>query len=103
MRWGHQPEQGAIMAKRKKRSKVPKRGKLRRGNSAKRGKARKAGKSARAKATKQTVAKAKPKPAPVKKAARKEVAPAVETVEHPAPEFEEVRQVSPGPDEPEEC
>jgi len=30
------------------------------------------------------------------------VAPAVETVEHPAPEFEEVGQASPGPDEPEE-
>jgi hypothetical protein len=45
----------------------------------------------------------------VKKAVRKErmkqpVAPAVETVtvEHPAREFEEVSQVSPGPDEPKE-
>jgi hypothetical protein len=74
------------MAKRKKGSKVQKRGKLRRVNSAKRGKASKAGKSA--KATKRT---AKPKPAPVKKTARKvkqPVAPAVETVavEKPAPD-----------------
>jgi hypothetical protein len=45
----------------------------------------------------------------VKKAARKErikqpVVAAVETgaVEHPAPEFEEVNKVSPGPDEPAE-
>jgi hypothetical protein len=70
---------GAIMAKRKKGSKVQSRAKLRRANSAKRGKAHKA---ARAKATKRTVAKAKPKPAPVKKAARKvkqPVAPVVET------------------------
>jgi hypothetical protein len=64
------------MAKRKKGSKVQSRAaKLRRGNSAKRGKARKV-----AKAAKRTVAKAKPKPAPVKKAARRDVAPAVETV-----------------------
>src|SRR5262249_43904397 len=63
------------MAKRKKGSKVQKRAKLRRANSAKRSKARKVAKSA--KATKRT---AKPKPAPVKKAAPKEVAPAVETV-----------------------
>ena len=76
------------MAKRKKRSKVQKRAKLRRGNSAKRGKSRKVAKTA-----KRTVAKAKPKPAPVKKATRKvkqPVAPAVETVaveviEQPAP------------------
>jgi hypothetical protein len=69
---------GAIMAKRKKASKVQKRAKLR--SSAKRGKARKAAKAA--KATKPTVAKAKPKPAPAKKAARKvkqPIAPAVET------------------------
>ena len=80
------------MAKRKKGSKVQKRGKLRRGNSAKRGKARKVVKSA--KATKRAVAKAKPKPAPVRKAARKvkqPVAPVVETVaaeviEQPAPD-----------------
>jgi len=103
------------MAKRKKASKVQKRGKLPRGNSAKRGKARKAAKAA--KATKRTIASAKPKPAPVKKAARRvkqPVAPAVETVaetvaveviEQPAPgvitvtEAEEtvVREQSPGP------
>jgi hypothetical protein len=65
----HQPEQGAIMAKRKKGSKVQTRAKLRRRNS-------------------------------VKKAARKEVAPVVETVvdgviEQPAPgEIEETPQVS---------
>jgi hypothetical protein len=75
------------MAKRKKR-KLPKRAKLRRGNSAKRGKARKVAKTA-----KRTVAKANPKPAPVRKAARKvkqPIAPVVETVaveaiEQPAP------------------
>ena len=79
------------MAKRKKASKVQKRAKLRRGNSAKRGKARKAAKAA--KATKRAVASAKPKPAPVKKAAwkvKRPVAPVVETVaveviEQPAP------------------
>ena len=79
------------MAKRKKASKVQKRGKLPRGNSAKRGKARKAAKAA--KATKPTVAKAKPKPAPAKKAARKVKQPvtpvvetvAVEVIEQPAP------------------
>ena len=78
---------GAIMAKRKKGSKVQSRAKLRRAISAKRSKARKA-----AKAAKRTVAKAKPKPMPVKKAARKvkTVAPIVETVvaeviEQPAP------------------
>jgi hypothetical protein len=86
------------MAKRKKGSKVQKRAKLRGGNSARRGKARKVAKSA--KATKRS---AKPKRALVKKAARKDVTPAVANVEHPAPEFEEVSQVSPGPDEPEEC
>jgi hypothetical protein len=95
------------MAKRKKASKVQKRGKLPRGNSAKRGKARKAAKAA--KATKRTVARAKPKHAPVKKAAPKVVRrvkkPAVETVivdliEQPAPgvitvtEVEETRRVS---------
>ena len=73
------------MAKRKKGPKVQKRAK-----SATRGKAR------RSKAAK----------APVKKAARKRrtkqpVAPAVEARE-PAPEFEDVSQVSPRPDEPEE-
>jgi len=72
------------MAKRKKQSKVRKRAKLRRANSAKRGKARKLAKSA--KATKRP---GKPKRAPVKKVARKEVsAPALETVgvEKPAPD-----------------
>ena len=101
----HHPA-GAIMAKRKKGSKVQKRARLRRGNSAKRGKARKAAKAA--KAPKRTVATAKPKLAPVKKAARKvkpPVTPAVETVaveviEQPAPgvitvtEVEETRRVS---------
>ena len=94
------------MAKRKKASKVQKRGKLPRGNSAKRGKAPKAAKAA--KATKRTVARAKPKPAPVKKAARKvkqPVTPVVETIvvdviEQPAPgvitvtEIEETRKAS---------
>jgi hypothetical protein len=91
------------MAKRKKQSKVQKRAKLRRGNSAKRGKPRKVAKSA---ATKR----AKPKPAPAKKVARKgrlPLGPAVETVaveviEQPAPgvitvtevEETEVRQAS---------
>jgi hypothetical protein len=75
------------MAKRKKGSKVQSRAKLRRANSAKRGKARKAAKAAR-----RAVAKAKPKPAPVKKAARKMKQPvaavvetvAVEVIEQPA-------------------
>jgi hypothetical protein len=94
------------MAKRKKASKVQKRAKLRRGNSAKRGKARRVAKAA--KATKRPVARAKPKPASVKKVARKvkpSAAPAIETVaveviEQPAPgvitvtEVEETRQVS---------
>ena len=94
----HQLEQGAIMAKRKKGSKVQTRAKLRRRNSAKR-EARKVVKSARGKA-KWAVASAKPKRASVKKAARKEVTPAVETIaaeviEQPAPdEIEETRQVS---------
>ena len=77
------------MAKRKKGSKVQKRAKLRRGNSAKRGKSRKVAKTA-----KRTVAKAKPKPAPVKKAARKvkqPVAPVVETVA-----VEVIEQPTPG-------
>ena len=76
------------MAKRKKGSKVQSRAKLRRANSARRGKARKV-----AKAAKRTAARTKPKPAPVKQAARKvkqPVAPVVETVateviEQPAP------------------
>jgi hypothetical protein len=73
----HEPDQGAIMAKRKKGSKVQGRAKLRRANSAKRNKTRKV-----AKAAKRAVAKAKPKPVP-KKVARKvkqPVAPVVETV-----------------------
>jgi hypothetical protein len=91
------------MAKRKKGSKVQKRAKLRRGNSVKRGKARKV-----AKGTKRTVARAKRKPAPVKKAARQIKQPvvaavetvAVEVIEQPAPgviavtQVEETRQVS---------
>ena len=77
------------MAKCKKGSKVQTRAKLRRRNSAKGAKARKVVKSARGKA-KRTVPSTKPKRAPVKKAARKEVAPAVESVaielvEQPAP------------------
>ena len=93
------------MAKRRKRAKVQKRGKLPRGNSATRGKARRVSKG---RATKRTVAKAKPKRGSVKKAARKvkqSVAPVVETVaieviEQPAPgvitvtEVEESRRVS---------
>jgi hypothetical protein len=94
------------MAKRKKESKVQKRAKLRRGNSAKRGKARRVSKAA--KATKRTVVRAKPKPAPVKKVARKVKRPvtpvvetvAVEVIEQPAPgvitvtEIEETRKAS---------
>jgi len=80
------------MAKRKKPAKAQKRAKPRRGNSAKRGKARRV-KAARGQAKKRTVAKAKPKRAPVKQAARRvkqPVAPAVETtvidvIEQPAP------------------
>ena len=93
------------MAKRKKKSEVQKRGKLRRGKSATRGKARK---SPRAKAAKQTVAKAKPKRGPVRNAARRIEQPvvtavetvAVEVIERPAPdmitvtEIEETRKAS---------
>jgi hypothetical protein len=64
----HDQPEGAIMAKRKKGSKVQKRAKLRRGNSAKRGKPRKVAKSAAAK-------RAKPQRAPVKRAARKGLLP----------------------------
>ena len=96
------------MAKLKKRSKVQQRNQV-----TARGKARKATKSSREKASKRTVARAKPKRMGVKKAARKKVqrmkqpgAPAVETVvvdviEKPAPdvititEFEET-EVSEG-------
>jgi hypothetical protein len=76
------------MAKGKKRAKVQKRGKLPKGKTAGFGKARKV-----AKAAKRTVARAKPKPTPVKKAARKVKQPvtpvvetvAVEVIEQPAP------------------
>jgi hypothetical protein len=94
------------MAKRKKASKVQKRAKRRRGNSANRPKARRVSKTA--KATTRTVARAKPKRAPVKKAVRKvkqPVTPVIETVavqviEQPAPgvitvtEIEETRKAS---------
>jgi hypothetical protein len=84
------------MAKRKKGSKVQRRAKLQRGNSAKRAKARKV-----AKAAKRTVAKAKPKHAPAKKAARKVKQPvtqvietaAVEVIEQPAPAVITVTEV----------
>jgi hypothetical protein len=80
---------GAIMAKRKKGSKVQKRAKVRRGYSAKRGKARKVSKSAKAK---RTVARAKSKRAPVKKAEVKQ--PVVEVVETVAVEV--IEQPAPG-------
>jgi hypothetical protein len=89
------------MAKRKKGSKAQKRGKLPKATSAKRRKARSVSKAARGQATKRTVAKAKPKAAPVKKAARrikKPVAPAVETtvidvIEQPAPDVITVTEI----------
>jgi hypothetical protein len=69
---------GAIMAKPKKRSKAQKR--PGRAKSARRDKARKGAKAARAETTKRTVARAKPKRAPAKKAAPKQpVAPTIET------------------------
>jgi hypothetical protein len=85
------------MAKRKKASKVQKPAKLR--SSAKRAKARRVSKAA--KATKRTVARPKPKPAPVKKVARKvkqPIAPLVETVaveviEQPTPDVITVTEV----------
>jgi hypothetical protein len=86
-----------MMAKRKKQSKVQKRGKLPKAKSAKRPRAR------RAKAAKRTVAKAKPKRAPAKKAVRKQpVAPVVETVaveviEQPAPGVITVAEVEETP------
>ena len=98
MRWcRHYPEQGAIMAKRKKGSKVQSRAKQRRANSAKRSKARKVAKTAQAK----TVAKAKRRKAPVMKAARRIKQPvvaavetvAVEVVEQPAPGIITVTEV----------
>ena len=84
------------MAKRKKRAKVQKRGKLPRGNSATRGKARKG-----AKAAQRTVARTKPKRAPVKKVARKVKQPvtpvietaAVEMIEQPPPDVITVTEV----------
>ena len=101
------------MAKRKKRAKVQpkKRAKPRRRRAAVRGKARKVSKSARVKATKPTVAGAKPKRAATKKAVqrkdqrKKPPRPAVETVVvdvigEPAPG---VTQIPAGRDEPEEC
>ena len=95
-RFGAPTRTGDIVAKRKKGSKVQSRAKLRRANPAKRSKARKVAKTA-----KRVVAKAKPKPAPVKKAARKvkqPVAPVVETVaveviEQPAPRVITVTEV----------
>jgi hypothetical protein len=80
------------MAKRKKKSKAQKRGKLRKGNSARRPKARKAAQAKRV---------AKAKRAPVKNAARRTkqpVAPVVETVaveviEQPAPSVITVTEV----------
>jgi hypothetical protein len=103
------------MAKRKKRVKVQ-----RRKSATVRGKARKGSKFARGKAKKRTIAKANPRRAAVKKAAKiqriKQEAPAVETVVvdvigEPVPgvitvtEFEEteVRERIRGRDEPEEC
>ena len=77
------------MAKRKKGSKVQSRAKLRRANSAKRSKTRKVAKTA-----KRTVAKAKPKPAPVKKAARKVKQPIAPVVEMVA--VEAIEQSAPG-------
>jgi hypothetical protein len=109
------------MAKRKKRAKVQpkKRAKPRRRRAAVRGKARKLSKSARVKATKPTVAGAKPKRAATKKAVqrneqrKKSPQPEVETVvvdviEEPAPgvmtvtEIEET-QISAGRDDRDEC
>jgi hypothetical protein len=77
------------MAKGKKRAKVQKRGKLPKGKTASRGKARKV-----AKAAKRTVARAKPKRAPVKKAARKVKQPVVAAVETVAVEV--IEQTTPG-------
>jgi hypothetical protein len=113
--------EGSIMAKRKKRAKVrpKKRAKPRRRHAAVRGKARKVSKLARVKATKPTVAGAKPKRTATKKAVRKKEqrmkppGPGVETVvvdviEEPAPgvitvtEIEET-QIPAGRDEREEC
>jgi len=91
---GHQ-----CVLRRTKQTKVQGRAKLRRANSAKRSKARKV-----VKAAKRTVAKAKPKRAPVKKAARRIKQPVVavvetvtaEVIEQPVAvtEAEETRQAS---------
>jgi hypothetical protein len=105
------------MAKGKKRAKVQsnKRAKLRRGSSAARGKTHKASKQ-RARGTKRTIARAKPKRADAKKAARKKEqrmkppSHAIETVvvdvvEEPVPgvitvtEFEETQVTRPGGDD----
>ena len=88
------------MAKRKKQSKVQKRGKLPKGKTASRGTARKA-----AKAAKRTVARAKPKHAPVKKAAHKVKQPVaavvetvtVEVIEQPAPGVTTVTEIEETP------
>jgi hypothetical protein len=99
---GDEPDQGTIMAKRKKgskirsRAKLQRRAKLRRAISAKRSKARKAAKTA-----KRAVARTKPKRIPVKKAARKVKQPvvagvetvAVEVIEQPAPDVITVTEV----------
>ena len=77
------------MAKRKKGSKVQSRAKLRRANSAKRSKTRKVAKTA-----KRTVAKAKPKPAPVRKVARQVKPPVASVVETVAAEV--IEQPAPG-------
>src|SRR5262245_39740723 len=69
---GEHQQAGAFMAKRKKQSKA----KLQRANSAKRSKARKVAKTA-----KRAAARAKPKPAPAKKVARKVKQPAAPVVE----------------------
>ena len=86
------------MAKSKKRAKVQRRGKLQRKKSAARGKARKAAQA-------KTVTRAKPKHAPVKKAARKVKQPvtpvvetvAVEVIEQPAPGLITVTEVEETP------
>jgi hypothetical protein len=89
-----EPDQGAIMAKRKKRGKLPKRAKLRRGNSATRPKPRR--KVAKSAATRRT---AKSKRAPVEKVARKGRLPvgpvetvAAEVIEQPASGGTEVEE-----------
>jgi len=74
------------MAKRKKGSKVQ----MRRGNSAKRGKARKVAKPA---TRKRTVASAKPKRAPAKKAARKVKQPVALEIQWRLASFKEAKAV----------